>query len=64
MRTQRYRIVGDPRPEDHQATLLDEFVKGTFDGMVGAVRQPDHVALHQLDRTVDESAATASANTS
>ena len=54
MGAQRYRVVGHVRPEDDQAALGDELVKGPFDRLVGAVGQADDIALHELDRTVEQ----------
>ena len=53
VRGQRNRVVRHVRPEDREATLRDEFVVRALDGVIGAVGQPDDVALHQLDRAID-----------
>ncbi len=54
MGAQRHHVVGDPRPEDGQAALLDEFVERPLNGPVRTVGQADHVALDKLDRPVDQ----------
>ncbi|BDB41240.1 hypothetical protein IWGMT90018_16860 [Mycobacterium kiyosense] len=41
-------------PKMTRHPLLDQFVEGTRDRLIGAVRQPDDVALDKLDRAVDQ----------
>ena len=41
-------------PKMARQPSVDELIKGPFDRKVGAVGQTDHVALHELDRPVDE----------
>ena len=54
MRAQRDRVIRHVRSEDDEAALIDEFVECPLDRFVGAVRQTDDIALHELYRTVDE----------